>query len=48
MERDPRQDRDGLHVDVDGEQIIGATLGPGSAIFEKFVMRIFFGEFCHA
>ena len=30
---DPRQDRDGLQVDVDGEQVIGATLGLGSAIF---------------
>jgi hypothetical protein len=26
MERDPRQDRDGLHVDVDGDQVIAATL----------------------
>ena len=26
MERDPRQDRDGLHVGVDGEQFIAAAL----------------------
>jgi hypothetical protein len=26
VERDPRQDRDGLHVDVDGGQVTAATL----------------------